>query len=241
MDVRMPAMDGIEATRRLKKLRPSVEIVALTANEDQAIVREMLVAGASGFVLKDSDGEDILNAVMQAALGGAVLSPGVTSTVIDELTEALERERRRTQELEAAQAALVERAARRHELVSRLSHELRTPVTVILGVAQTLARKTAAPEQERASCSSGSSSARAVSRGSSSGSSSRSTRACRTRRRRERGRRTSPGRVTSESVVARTALPRTCRSTPGRAGGSSTSCSTTRFASRARDAPCRSA
>ncbi len=148
MDVRMPAMDGIEATRRLKKLRPRVGIVALTANEDQAIVREMLVAGASGFVLKDSDGEDILNAVMQAALGGGVLSPEVTPTVIEELTEALERERRRTQELEAAQGALVERSARRHELVSRLSHELRTPVTVILGVAQTLARRTASPEQE---------------------------------------------------------------------------------------------
>jgi signal transduction histidine kinase len=148
MDVRMPLMDGIEATRRLKKLRPSVEIVALTANEDQEIVRGMLVAGASGFVLKDSDGEDILNAVMQAALGGAVLSPEVTPTVIEELTEALERERRRTQELEAAQTALVERSARRHELVSRLSHELRTPVTVILGVAQTLARGTAPPEQE---------------------------------------------------------------------------------------------
>ncbi|MBI2237115.1 MAG: response regulator [Actinobacteria bacterium] len=149
MDVRMPAMDGIEATRQLKRIRPSIGVVALSGHEDQEIVRGMLVAGASGYVLKDSDGDDILNAVMRAALGGAVLSPEVTPTVIEELTEALERERRRTKELEVALAALVERSTRRHELVARLGHELRTPITVILGMAQTLAEGTAPVEHQR--------------------------------------------------------------------------------------------
>ncbi|MGH2590426.1 MAG: ATP-binding response regulator [Actinomycetota bacterium] len=139
MDVRMPVMDGIEACRLLKERYPEVGVVALSGHEDQEIVREMLVAGASGYVLKDSDGEDILNAVQKAAEGGAVLSAAVTPRVIEELTEVLERERRRARELEAAQEALVERAARRHDLVARLSHELRTPVTVILGIGQTLA------------------------------------------------------------------------------------------------------
>jgi signal transduction histidine kinase len=139
MDVRMPGMDGIETTRRLKTAHPELGVVALSGHEDQEIVREMLVAGAAGYVLKDSDGDEILNAVHLAAGGGGVLSPGVTPRVIEELTEALERERRRTHELEETQAALVERSARRHELVARLSHELRTPVTVILGMAQTLA------------------------------------------------------------------------------------------------------
>ena len=99
----------------------------------------MLVAGASGYVLKDADGDEILHAVRQAVTGGGVLSPEVTPTVIDELTEALERERRRARQLEMAQDALLERAARRQELIARLGHELRTPVTVILGMAQTLA------------------------------------------------------------------------------------------------------
>lgn len=148
MDVRMPEMDGIEACRVLKQRFPDIGIVALSGHEDQDIVREMLVAGASGYVLKDSDGDDILNAVMKAAEGGAVLSPEVTPRVIEDLTEALDRERRRTGELEAAQEALVERAARRHDLVARLSHELRTPVTVILGVAQTLSKGRATPDQQ---------------------------------------------------------------------------------------------
>ncbi|MBI3648616.1 MAG: response regulator, partial [Actinobacteria bacterium] len=138
MDVRMPSMDGVEATRRLKALNPAIGVVALTGSEDQHQVRDMLVAGATGYVLKDSDGDEILNAVVQAATGRGVISPEVTPTVIEELIEALGRERRRTRQLEVAQDALLERAARRHELVSRLGHELRTPVTVILGMAQTL-------------------------------------------------------------------------------------------------------
>ena len=147
MDVRMPSMGGVEATRRLKAMRPDIGVVALTGNEDQRAVRDMLVAGASGYVLKDSDGDEILHAVRQAAVGGGVISPEVTPTVIEELTEALERERRRTRQLEIAQQALLERAARRHELVSRLGHELRTPVTVILGMATTLSKGTAPIDQ----------------------------------------------------------------------------------------------
>jgi signal transduction histidine kinase len=139
MDIRMPAMDGIETTRRLKEQSPRVEVVALTAQEDQTVIREMLVAGASGYVLKDSDGDEILDAVCHAASGGGLLSPGVTPAVIEDLTLALEAERRKSRELEEAHRALVERSARRHELVARLGHELRTPVTVILGIAKTLA------------------------------------------------------------------------------------------------------
>ncbi len=149
MDIRMPAMDGIEATRRLKAARPDLGVVALTAQEDETVVREMLVAGASGYVLKDSDGDDILSAVLHAAHGGAVISPGVTPAVIEQMTEALERERQRARELEEAHASLVERTSRRHELVSRLGHELRTPVTVILGIARTLVEGVTDPGQQR--------------------------------------------------------------------------------------------
>ena len=147
MDVRMPEMNGIEATRLLKSTFPDVGIVALTGVDDQDAVREMLVAGASCYVLKDSDSEEIFHAIRQAAAGGGVISSEVTPRVIGELTEALERERRRARQLELAQEALLERAARRHELLSRLGHELRTPVTVILGMAQTLSKGTGTTAQ----------------------------------------------------------------------------------------------
>jgi DNA-binding NarL/FixJ family response regulator len=147
MDVRMPEMDGIEATRRLKALQPSLGVVALTGFEEQRTVRDMLVAGASGYVLKDSDGDEIINAIRRAASGGALLSSEVTPTVIEELIEALERERRRTRQLEIAQEALLERTARRQQLIGRVGHELRTPVTVILGLAQSLQRGGMSHEQ----------------------------------------------------------------------------------------------
>ena len=60
--------------------------------------------------------------------------------MIEQLLEALERERRRTRQLEIAQEALLERGARRQQLIGRVGHELRTPVTVLLGLAQTLRR-----------------------------------------------------------------------------------------------------
>lgn len=142
MDLRMPEMDGIETTRRLKEAVPHVEVVALTGLEGQRAVQEMLVAGASGYVLKDSDGDEIVHAIRQAASGGALLAPEVTPAVIDGMTEALERERLRARQLEVAQEALLERAAHRQELLGRLGHELRTPVTVILGLAQALDRGT---------------------------------------------------------------------------------------------------
>ncbi len=149
MDVRMPRMDGVEATRRLKAAHPSTTVIAVTAQEDQNVVREMLVAGASGYVLKNSEGDEILDAIWAAAGGGAVLSRAVTPTVIEQLTEALERERQRAKELEEAHLALIERVGRRHELVSRLGHELRTPVTVILGLAKTLSSGRLAAEDQK--------------------------------------------------------------------------------------------
>jgi DNA-binding NarL/FixJ family response regulator len=157
MDVRMPHMDGVETTRRLKAEDPGIRVIAVTAQEDEATVREMLVAGASGYVTKNTEGDDILQAVTEAATGGAVLSPTVTPAVIDQLTDALASERKRSEELEEAHLALIERVGRRHELVARLGHELRTPVTVILGLAQTLAsRELPANERDERSPSSSS-------------------------------------------------------------------------------------
>jgi len=140
MDVRMPDMVGIETTRQLKEVQPGIGVIALSSMDEQRAVRDMLVAGASGYVLKDSDADAIIHAVREAVSGGAMLSPEVTPVVIEELTDALDRERRRARQLEMAQEALLERSAHRQQLLGRVGHELRTPITVILGIAQTMQR-----------------------------------------------------------------------------------------------------
>jgi signal transduction histidine kinase len=148
MDVQMPTMDGVEATRRLKQLIPRASVVALTGNDSQDTILDMLAAGVDGYVLKDDDGQSIVDGVLRVARGEGIISPEVTPTVINELNGALEREHRRMEELERAHEALVERSARRQEQIARLGHELRTPVTVILGMAQTLAKYGAPVDQQ---------------------------------------------------------------------------------------------
>jgi DNA-binding NarL/FixJ family response regulator len=82
MDVRMPLLDGVAATRQLRAERPSVPVLALTTFDDDEALAGMLRAGAAGFVLKEIPGEDLHRAVRVVAGGGAWLDPAVTSRVL---------------------------------------------------------------------------------------------------------------------------------------------------------------
>jgi DNA-binding NarL/FixJ family response regulator len=82
MDIRMPVMDGIEATRRLEKDGP--KILILTTFDLDDYVYEALRAGASGFLLKDAPAADLINAVRVVASGEALLAPSVTRRLIAE-------------------------------------------------------------------------------------------------------------------------------------------------------------
>ncbi len=87
MDVRMPTMDGIAATRELIARVPSAKVVILTTFEEDEYVVGALRAGASGFLLKRSSPEELLRAIYTVAAGDALLSPSVTRRVIDRLVE----------------------------------------------------------------------------------------------------------------------------------------------------------
>ena len=88
MDIRMPELDGLEATRRVLAEHPSTRILILTTFDLDEYVFESLAAGASGFVLKDDPPEQLLAAVRTVAAGDALLSPAVTRRVIDHFTSS---------------------------------------------------------------------------------------------------------------------------------------------------------
>src|SRR5206468_4871863 len=84
MDIRMPNLDGLEATRRLLASSPGPRVLMLTTFDLDEYVFEALRAGASGFLLKDSAPEELVSAVRLVAEGEALLAPSVTRRVIEE-------------------------------------------------------------------------------------------------------------------------------------------------------------
>jgi DNA-binding NarL/FixJ family response regulator len=88
MDVRMPLVDGVVATRRLRASHPALPVLALTTFDDDEALAGMLRAGAAGFVLKGIPAEELHRAVRVVADGGAWLDPAVTSRVLAVYREA---------------------------------------------------------------------------------------------------------------------------------------------------------
>jgi DNA-binding NarL/FixJ family response regulator len=84
MDIRMPNLDGIEATRRIVERSPSAHVLMLTTFDLNEYVYEALRAGASGFLLKDAPPEQLVNAIHVVANGEALLAPAITKRVIEE-------------------------------------------------------------------------------------------------------------------------------------------------------------
>jgi DNA-binding NarL/FixJ family response regulator len=131
MDVRMPDMDGVTAARSLLHEHPNVKVVALTWSDDPSTVRDMLTAGAIGYVVKGGTIDELSAAIKRAATGEAELDQRVLPAAVEDLRRLLEEERERR--------AQIERLARaRAEFVQVLSHELRTPLTIISGALRML-------------------------------------------------------------------------------------------------------
>jgi DNA-binding NarL/FixJ family response regulator len=86
MDIRMPNLDGIEATRRVVATHPEARVVMLTTFDRSQLVYESLVAGASGYLLKDAPGQQLVAGVRAVARGEELLAPSITRRLIEEFT-----------------------------------------------------------------------------------------------------------------------------------------------------------
>lgn len=90
MDVSMPRLNGIEATRQIKAIYPNIAILPLTGYDDDEYVFALLEAGAAGYLLKDSSGEELIEAIRQVMTGEPVLHPKIMKKVLNRLRSPVE-------------------------------------------------------------------------------------------------------------------------------------------------------
>lgn len=95
MDLSMPGMGGIEATRRIRALYPHVSVLILSQYDDESYLRQALDAGAAGFALKKAADSDLLAAVRAVRLGEAYLHPSLTRILLEDVRQARRDESRR--------------------------------------------------------------------------------------------------------------------------------------------------
>jgi signal transduction histidine kinase len=140
MDLRMPRMDGVEATRRIAASHPKVVVLILSAYGDESLVIEALMAGARGYLLKGASAAELADAIWGAAAGQARIAGQVTRPLLDKLVQSLGRERQTRRAAEEAQGASEHLRRRQQQFTTMAAHELRTPITALLGSLQTLER-----------------------------------------------------------------------------------------------------
>lgn len=90
MDIRMPNLDGVQATQRLRQRWPEARVIILTTFDDDAYVFDGLRAGALGYLLKDVSGEELAEAIRKVAGGGALIEPSVARKVLAEFARLAE-------------------------------------------------------------------------------------------------------------------------------------------------------
>jgi DNA-binding NarL/FixJ family response regulator len=82
MDITMPELNGVQATEQLKRACPTIKVLALSVHEDTSYLRQLLTAGAAGYILKHAAADDLIQAIRMVAAGGVYLDPALASHVV---------------------------------------------------------------------------------------------------------------------------------------------------------------
>ncbi len=98
MDLRMPGMDGVAATKAVRELKPAPQVLVLTTFDHDDDVFRALAAGAIGYLLKDVSSELLVDAILRAARGESVLEPSVARKVVREFARLQEKQKRRVEQ-----------------------------------------------------------------------------------------------------------------------------------------------
>jgi signal transduction histidine kinase len=146
MDLRMPNMGGVEATRQIVARHADVSVLMLSAYGDESLVIEALMAGARGYLLKGAPASELADAIAGAVAGEARIAGQVTRPLLEKLVETLSRERETREVAEEARRASEHQRRREQQFATVTAHELRTPVAGLLGSLVTLERL-CAPDQ----------------------------------------------------------------------------------------------
>jgi DNA-binding NarL/FixJ family response regulator len=150
MDLRMPILDGVAATRRLRAEYPDVQVIALTTFDDDADVFAALRAGAIGYLLKDVSGATLFDAVRAAARGESFLPPAIATKVVAGITrmaEAPQAQPHSLSERELEIVRLLAQGATNREIAAALvvaEGTVKNHITNILGKLQVETRTQAA-------------------------------------------------------------------------------------------------
>ena len=119
MDINMPKKNGIEATSAITRARPTTRVVILTAYDDEQYVCEIVRAGATGYVLKESHASDVIRAIRTAHSGESLIQPRMMTKILREFSRLLE-DRPRNPEPDGKSAAQLEQLTEREREVLTL-------------------------------------------------------------------------------------------------------------------------
>ncbi len=128
MDITMPGMDGLEATREIKARRPETRILVLTQHENKEYVLPLLQAGAAGYILKKAGGAELVNAIRAVFSEGAFLHPSAARAVVNQVSHPQDTRRPHLTEREKQVLTMIAEGLTSREIANRLCLSEKTVV-----------------------------------------------------------------------------------------------------------------